>query len=363
MSTARPEPPAGFLDAASGQPLHPAARSAWLTAVDQGWADPQRLHHEGRRAALFLAAAREEVAAAFGARPDEVTFTGSGSAALGRAVARFAGPGPALTSAVEHSAVPAALRTWAGEVVTVGVDRLGRVDPYDFAPKGGRPGGLAILQTANHEVGTRQPVTAVAEVLGKIPLILDAAASVGREPIAEGWAALIASARKWGGPAAVGVLVDRRHPTANVLDFNDVPGAVAAAAALTAVLADSSSEAQRHTEMIATLRAKLPNLITDLELAGDPEDRLPHILNLSCLYVDGEALVHELDRRDFAVSSGSACASTSGEPSHILAAMGVLTHGNIRISLPNGVAAADVERLITVLPDAVSRVRSELAGV
>ena len=176
MSTPRPEPPVGFLDAASGQPLHPAARSAWLTAVDQGWADPQRLHHKGRRAALFLAAAREEVAAAFGARADEVTFTGSGSAALGQAVDRYAGPGRAFTSAVEHSAVAAALRTWAGEVVTVGVDRLGRVDPLNFAPKGGRPGGLAILQTANHEVGTRQPVTAVAEALGRIPLVLDAAA-------------------------------------------------------------------------------------------------------------------------------------------------------------------------------------------
>ena len=70
----------------------------------------------------------------------------------------------------------------------------------------------------------------------------------------------------------------------------------------------------------------------DVEVVGDPEDRLPHLVTFSCLYVDGEALVHALDRHGFAVASGSACTAATFRPSHVLAAMGVLTHGNVRVS-------------------------------
>jgi cysteine desulfurase len=97
-------------------------------------------------------------------------------------------------------------------------------------------------------------------------------------------------------------------------------------------------------------------------VVGDPVRRLPHLVTFSCLYVDGEALLHELDRAGFAVSSGSSCTSSTLTPSHVLRAMGVLSEGNVRVSLPPGTAAADVERFLEVLPGAVAAVRARLGA-
>ena len=95
---------------------------------------------------------------------------------------------------------------------------------------------------------------------------------------------------------------------------------------------------------------------------GDPDDRLPHIAAASLLYADGESLVDALDREGFAVSSGSSCSSDVLEPSHVLVAMGVLTHGNLRVSLPRGVADHDVERFCAVLPGVVAGARAGLGA-
>jgi cysteine desulfurase len=103
-------------------------------------------------------------------------------------------------------------------------------------------------------------------------------------------------------------------------------------------------------------------------VVGDPDDRLPHVVTFSCLFVDGEALVHELDRRGFSVASGSACTASTLEPSHVLAAMGVLTHGNVRVTMPLAATLADgatereagVEAFCAALPDAVAAVRAQL---
>ena len=98
----------------------------------------------------------------------------------------------------------------------------------------------------------------------------------------------------------------------------------------------------------------------DTEVAGDPTDRLPHLVTFSCLYVDGEALVTALDAEGFGVASGSACAASTLEPSAVLAAMGVLTHGNVRVSLTRDTTAEEVERFCVVLPRVVERLRSEV---
>lgn len=111
---------------------------------------------------------------------------------------------------------------------------------------------------------------------------------------------------------------------------------------------------------IDRLRAELPALVPDLAVLGDPLRRLPHLLTFSCLYVDGEALLGELDRAGFAVSSGSSCTSSTLTPSHVLAAMGALTEGNVRVSLPDDCTDADVERFLEVLPGAVAAVRAQL---
>jgi cysteine desulfurase len=140
----------------------------------------------------------------------------------------------------------------------------------------------------------------------------------------------------------------------------NVPAAVAAAAALRATRADRAAQAARLAGYLEQLRQRLPRLVPDVVLLGPDraDDRLPHLLTFSCLYADGQALLTELDRQGFAVSSGSSCTSDSLTPSHVLVAMGALSSGNIRISLHPGVGQADLDRFLAVLPGAVAAVRA-----
>ena len=371
----------GYLDAASAEPLHPAAHSTLLSALGEGWADPSRRYGAGRRNRLRLDAARSAVAGVLGARADELSFTASGTAAvqlglLGAAAARHRVGSHVVVSAVEHSSVLQAAAAHGGDVTVVPVDRLGRVDPDEFAAALRPDTALACLQSANHEVGTEQPVEAVAVACrdADVPLLVDAAQSTGRVPIPAGWSVLTASAHKWGGPPGVGVLVirkgtrwrsvlppdDREH--GRVPGFENVPAIAAAAAALVALDDVAATEAARQWTLVERIRTRVPELVPDVEVIGDPVHRLPHLVTFSCLYLDGETLVTELDRAGFAVNSGSSCTSSTLQPSHVLAAMGVLTHGNVRVSLPLGVTGEEIERFLDVLPAVVAKLRAR-AGV
>ncbi|MFF4122940.1 cysteine desulfurase family protein [Microbispora rosea] len=372
-----------YLDAASTEPLHPAARDALLAAIDAGWADPARLYGTARRAQMLLERARAEVAELIGARPDEVSFTSSGTQAvhlgvLGTLAGRRRAGTRLVASAVEHSSVlhaGALHEGGGGEMEIVGVSRTGRVDADAFAEAVARPGAaLACLQTANHEVGTLQPVEEAARACREagVPLLVDAAQSAGRLPVSEGWSVLTASAHKWGGPAGVGVLAVRKgvrwrsplpedeRERRRVPGFENVPAIVAAAAALRARAEEAEAEGRRLSALVDRIRAEVPRLVPDVEVVGDPVLRLPHLVTFSCLYVEGEALLTELDKAGFAVSSGSSCTASTLRPSHVLEAMGVLTHGNVRVSLPRGVSEDDIDRFLAVLPDIVRRIRSSL---
>jgi cysteine desulfurase len=373
-----------YLDAASTEPLHPVAREALLAALDAGWADPVRLYGEARRARLLLDGAREAVAGVLGARPDEVSFAGSGTqaahlAVLGALAARRRTGRHLIVAAVEHSCVLQAAQFHAaagGEVTTVAVDRLGRVAADGYVRALRADTALACLQSANHEVGTEQPVPEVAHACraAGVPLFVDAAQTVGRRPVPDGWSLLSASAHKWGGPPGVGVLAVRKgvrwrppgpadeREQGRAPGFQNVPAILAAAAALEAVVREAAVEDARLRALTARLRERLPELLADVEVVGDPRHRLPHLVTFSCLYVDGEALLTALDREGFAVSSGSSCTASTLTPSHVLAAMGVLTHGNVRVSLPRSATAADVDRFLAVLPPVVARLRAS-AGV
>jgi cysteine desulfurase len=144
--------------------------------------------------------------------------------------------------------------------------------------------------------------------------------------------------------------------------FENVPAVVAAAAALRAVTAEAAAEAGRLAALVDRIRTGVAATVPDVEVIGDPTGRLPHLVTFSCLYVDGEALLRELDRRGFAVSSGSSCTSSTLTPSHVLAAMGVLSHGNIRVSLHRDTTGEDVDRFLAVLPGVVAELR-RAAGV
>ncbi|MEE1928678.1 aminotransferase class V-fold PLP-dependent enzyme [Streptomyces sp. TRM 70351] len=382
-----------YFDAASAVPLHPVARQALLAALDEGWADPARLHREGRRARLLLDAAREAAAEAVGCRPDELVFAPSGTRALHTGIAgALAGRRRAgrhlLVSAVEHSAVlhaAGAHEAAGGSVSRAPVDRGGRVGPERFAEllragDAGAPDGggtaLACLQSANHEVGTVQPVEAVADACREagVPLLVDAAQSLGWGQVGGAWSLLAASAHKWGGPSGVGLLVVRKgvrfapHAPADEREsgrmpgFENLPAIVAAAASLRAVQAEAAAEAERLRPLVDRIRRAVPASVPDAEVVGDPLRRLPHVVTFSCLYADGEALLHALDRAGYSVSSGSSCTSSTLTPSHVLRAMGVLSEGNVRVSLPRGTTAQEVDGFLAALPGAVRAVRDALAG-
>ncbi|MGW7665535.1 aminotransferase class V-fold PLP-dependent enzyme [Streptomyces sp. NPDC054756] len=372
----------GYFDAASSAPLHPVARQALQASLDEGWADPARLHREGRRARLLLDAAREAAAEAVGCRPDELSFTPSGTRAVHTGVAGVLGGRRRvgrhlIVSAVEHSCVLHAAdahEAAGGSVSQVAVDRGGSVTAAGYREALRPDTALACLQSANHEVGTEQPVAEVAEVCREagVPLLVDAAQSLGWGPVEGAWSVLTGSAHKWGGPPGVGLLVVRKgvrfaaqgpvdeRESGRAPGFENIPAIVAAAASLRAVRAEAAQEAVRLRELTERIRARVPRLVPDVEVAGDPVRRLPGIVTFSCLYVDGETLLHELDRAGFSVSSGSSCTSSTLTPSHVLKAMGVLSEGNIRVSLPSGASAEDVERFLEVLPGAVAGVREKL---
>jgi cysteine desulfurase len=328
------------------------------------------------------------VASILRARPDEISFTSSGTQSVhlaihGLALGRARVGTRLLVSAVEHSCVlHSAAAVVDGSVEELAVDSTGRVltavlREHLKATESSADGvALVAVQSANHEVGTRQPISEIAELLRPlgIPLLVDAAQSIGREAAPDDWDVLTASAHKWGGPSGVGVLAIRSgvrwrstlpqdpHEGGRVPGFVAIPAIVAAAIALQEAEVERQQESDRLRSLTNLLRQELVDRIPHAVALGDPDERLPHIVTLSIPYVAGEALLADLDRAGFAVSSGSSCVADSLVPSHVLVAMGALTHGNLRISLPPGAAEADVMRFIDVLPGVVARARDELGA-
>jgi cysteine desulfurase len=369
--------PETYLDAASTTPLHPRARTALLAAMDE-FGDPSRLYARGRRARLLLDRSREHLAAAVGAHPEEVVLTSGGTEAANLAVtgvATRAGHRRHLVvAAVEHSAVLVPARALAArgfEVTEVGVDRSGRVDPSELAAAVRDDTLLVCLQHANHEVGTVQPVREAADAAhdrGAL-LFVDACQTVGRLPVdmaALGADLLAASGHKCYGPPGTGFLVvggqarlrpvllgDERRRRAGVANL---PGVAAMAAAVAARVAEAPAEHDRLARLGERLRDGLA-AIPEVIVHGHPSERLPQLVAFSVLYVEGEALLLLLDAEGIAVHSGSSCTADSQEPSHVLAAMGAITHGSVRVSFLRDATGAEVDRLLEVLPAAVAELR------
>ena len=364
-------------DAASGLPLGPEARRALDAALDRGWADPARLHRDGRVARQLLDAARASVAARIGALPQEVVFTASGTQALhmgllGLARGRRTVGTTVVASAVEHSAVLRAA-DWVApgqDPVLVPVNAHAEVEVEALREAMGSPGvALVAVQHVNHEVGAIQPLEQVHEIARAegVPLLVDACAALGSLPATPHWDVLAGSAHKWGGPAGVGILAVRtgvrwRSPlptdeAGRGAGFPDVPGAVAAATALETATAALGRTSVHRARLLTILRERVPGLAPDILALGRPGSA-PHIVCFTVLWADGQTLVTELDRAGFAVSSGSACTADTRRPSHVLAAMGAITHGNLRVSLPPDATEADVAGFLTALPAAVAAARA-----
>ena len=381
-------PPRVYLDHASAAPWHPAALSAYREVAETLPGDATRRHREGRAARDLLEQARFAVAGELGGAAERLAFTSGGTeavhlAVLGAAEANRTRPPRILSSAIEHSAVLAAADRAAGQAggehVRVPVDRQGRLD-LDALEASLREGALLVnVLHASHEVGTLQPLAEVAALCRQHDALLhvDAGQTAGRLPVSLdelGADFLSVSAAKFGGGRGTGALL--WSPRARLLPLargdereqrmraglEHLPGVAAMAEALLQLAPGdpdgaAAREAAREDALRRALRHALPERIEDLAVHGPDEDSAPHLVAVSALYCDGETMVGELDRAGFAVHSGSSCATTSGEPSHVLVAMGALTHGHVRVSLGPGVEAGHLEAFADALAGVVRTLR------
>jgi cysteine desulfurase len=371
-----------YLDHASTTPLRPAARQAmaqWLEEAGGagGVGDPGRVHEEGRRARGVVESAREVVADFLGADPSRVIFTSGATEAANTAVFSSAvlRPGaPLACAAVEHSSVREACRR-AGQLVELAVDTSGRLDvsSLDDLLAAGRP-ALVNCQLANHEVGTLQPIAEVVSRCRHAGVLVhcDAAATAGHLPISFrdlGVDFMSVSAHKLGGPPGIGALVVRRgvrlapllvggsEERARRAGAENVLGIVGFAAACEDLRATLEGEAAAAAAQTAHLAAAA-SAVHDVELLGDADHRLPHIVCLSIGGVLGEAVLLSLDRAGVAAHSGSACSSEVLEPSPVLAAMGADPDRSLRLSVGWSTSDGDIAAFAAAFPEAVGRLRS-----
>lgn len=375
-----------YLDHASAWPIRPEAAAAHADAQQAAWADPARLHLEGRRARDLRDRASQTVAHQLGGRADDLVWTASGTEAVAlavmgtaRAAIRRGDPRRHLVvSAVEHSSVLRAAERLAAEhgfaLDVVPVDGAGRVDPDRVVSSLTRDTLAVHLQHANHEVGTLQPTHEVASACrahGDVVLHVDACQTVGQLGVTLdqlGADLLTASGSKFGGARGTGLLLlGPRARVAAIIEGDDrqrhrragapdVPGIAATAVALHVAAGAMASERSVRERLRRRLRDGFA-AVEDVAVHGPLAEAHPGIVAASALYVDGEALVAELDRRGFAVHSGSSCASTTGEPSHVLVAMGALTHGHVRVSIGPETTDDDVDGLLEAWQGAVTELR------
>jgi cysteine desulfurase len=371
-----------YLDHASISPVGDAVRAAM---ADAPWEDPTRLYTGARRSRRALDDARASCAAAIAGRAEEVTFTSGGTEALALAVhaairaARAARrPMRIVVTAIEQRSVLDAVGALDDvEVVTVGVDGTGIVDAAAFEDAIGPGAALAAVQVANLEIGTCQDVGALAAIAAarKTWVLADASAAAGWIPIdvrALGADLLAVSGSRCGGPSGTGFLWTKSGVRLRPMLAGDdrergaragmpnLAGLVGLGVGLTervAVLAEVEPRVRAHTD---ALRAGLPAAVGDVLVHGHPTKRVPHIVSFSIPLVEGDALLLGLDAAGFAVHSGSACTSSTAEPSHVLAAIGTLTHGAIRVSIGSETTGDDIDAFVTALPDVVSRAKARL---
>lgn len=373
-----------YLDHNATTPLRPEVRAIWLEALDQDCGNPSSVHRSGRLARARLDDARERAAAALGIAEDELLFTSGGTEsnnlALRGVLAAAGAEAGLVTSAIEHSSVlgPAGHLAGRGHPVRyVGVDREGRVAAEEVLAAAGPGTALVSIQAANNEVGTLGPLQAIGAGLARLPegrrrplLHSDAVQALGRIPLKlREWGVDLASfsAHKFGGPVGVGLLYRRRGVTLQACfaggeqehglrpGTENVAAIVAAVRAVELAVAEQATFAGRLKELERSLFTALAQAVPGVRLLGPPlggADRLPGTLNVLLPGVDGRVLVTRLDLAGLEASAGSACASGSLEPSHVLRAMGLddeSARAGLRLSLGRTTTLEDLRQAVDIL--------------
>jgi cysteine desulfurase len=382
-----------YLDHAATTPMLPEAIEAMTEELAE-LGNPSSLHNAGRRARRVVEESREQIAAAYGARPSEVIFTSGGTEADNLAVKglfwarRAADPGRrrVLTAAIEHHAVLDSVSwLYSHEGAEVGrpvLDDAGMITPEALREAiEADPDAVALVSImwANNEVGTVQPVADLATVAGeyRIPFHSDAVQAAGQLPVSlagSGASALTVTAHKIGGPVGAGALLLARgtdlvpvlHGGGQERDVRsgtlDAPAIRAFAVAVEIATGRRADENKRLAALRDDLIAQVLAAVPDAILNGAPPGpgRLPGNAHFSFPGCEGDALLMLLDAKGIACSTGSACTAGVAEPSHVLLAMGAdeaRARGSLRFSLGHSSTQADVDALGAVIGEAVERAR------
>jgi len=372
-----------YFDHAATTAVDPRVFERLRPFFSERYGNASEIHGLGRQAREAVEQARAQVAAALGAAEREIVFTSGGTEADNLALLgylqRFES-GHLVVGAVEHPAVVETARFLMGkgwDVTFVAVDRRGTVDVEAFQRALRPDTRLASVMLANNVVGTIQPVAVLARLAHErgVAFHTDAVQAVGAVPVDVdelGVDLLSLSAHKIYGPKGAGALYVRRgtrlaailhgggHERRLRSGTENVPAIVGLGAAIELAVAELPRERPRLEGLRDRLVQGVLDSIAEVSYLGHPTERLPGNACLTVRYVEGESMVLELDARGFAVASGSACASGSLEPSHVILAMGYGpedAHGSVRLTLGRENTEADVEAFLAAFPEVVGRLR------
>lgn len=379
-----------YLDHAATTPVAPAVLAAMQPYFTEFYGNPSSLHRFGRRASVALEAARRRIADQIGASPNEIIFTSGGTegdnAALrGIALARRAaiGANRIITTPIEHHAVLHTafdLRDHFGfDLTLLPVNQEGFVDPAALTDALGDGKAVAVVSImyANNEMGTIQPLTTLGTLCRTVdvPLHTDAVQAAGKLPLAVdelGVAALSVSSHKFYGPKGVGFLYLRNgtpywplltggsHEQDRRAGTENVPLIVGMAEAFALAEAERTTEGPRLRRLRDQLIGSILEEVDGASLTGARDQRLDNLASFVLQGLEAESLLIALDLAGVAASSGSACASGSQRPSHVLEAIGLTpadARGALRFSLGRSTTADDIAYVGEKLPSIVAQLR------
>jgi len=375
-----------YLDYAATTPTHPEVAKAMSAYFTDAFGNPSTLYSYGQEAKGVIEEVRVKVASLIGARDEEIVFTSGGTEAdnfalKGVAYANEKRGNHIITSPIEHHAVIETckfLERKGFKVTYLPVDGYGLVDPDDVRRAITDKTILISVMHASNEIGTIEPITEIGKIAKEAEIYFhtDAVQTAGHIPVDVnelGVDLLSLSAHKIYGPKGMGALYIRKGAKLLALmhggeqerrrraGTENIPGIVGLGKAVELAQQEMGKEVVRLTYLRDQLIKGLLERIDHIHLNGHPQTRLPNNVNVSVDFVEGESMVLNLDLEGICASTGSACSSSSLEPSHVLLAAGLSpeqAHGSLRLTLGKWTTEGEISRVLEVLPRIVAKLRA-----